>query len=166
MNEPSSFCLGSCGTGKRNARPDFWWNLPPAEYVKVHAEWEANLNALGTGVPGDDRNLLYPPYMINNGAGNLSEKTAPTTALHYGKIPHYDLHNLYGHAESYVTNNVSSHCSNWKTLHILMFPYLWCYRLFKRTALANVSSCWLARNSLVLESTLVTGQYNIIARVF
>ncbi|KAI9284580.1 alpha glucosidase [Umbelopsis sp. AD052] len=104
MNEPSSFCLGSCGTGKRNESPEFWWNLPADDYVKLHAEWEANLNALGTGVPGDSRNLLYPPYVINNGAGNLSEKTAPTTALHYGKVPHYDVHNLYGHAESHVTN--------------------------------------------------------------
>jgi alpha-glucosidase len=106
MNEPSSFCLGSCGTGKRNEVPQYWWNLPADEYVTLHAEWDANLTALGTGVPGDSRNLLFPPYVINNGAGNLSEKTAPTTSLHYGKIPHYDLHNLYGHAESHITNNV------------------------------------------------------------
>ncbi|CAM0137160.1 hypothetical protein VKS41_008740 [Umbelopsis sp. WA50703] len=105
MNEPSSFCLGSCGTGKQNEVPQYWWNLPTDEYNTLHAKWEKNLNALGTGVPGDSRNLLYPPYVINNGAGNLSEKTAPTTSLHYGRIPHYDLHNLYGHAESHVTNN-------------------------------------------------------------
>lgn len=107
MNEPSSFCLGSCGTGKRNQVPEYWWTLPTDEYNTLHAEWEKNLNALGNGVPGDTRNLLYPPYVINNGAGNLSEKTAPTTSLHYGRIPHYDIHNLYGHAESHVTNQVN-----------------------------------------------------------
>ncbi|CAM0142249.1 hypothetical protein VKS41_002270 [Umbelopsis sp. WA50703] len=97
MNEPSSFCLGSCGSGKRN-------QIPPASSDTEHAKEQAALNALGTGVPGDSRNLLYPPYIINNGAGNLSEKTAPTIATHYGKIPHYDVHNLYGHGEAYTTN--------------------------------------------------------------
>jgi alpha-glucosidase len=101
MNEPSSFCLGSCGSGKRN-------QIPPASSDTEHAKEQAALNALGTGVPGDSRNLLYPPYIINNGAGNLSEKTAPTIATHYGKIPHYDVHNLYGHGEAYTTNTVSA----------------------------------------------------------
>lgn len=100
MNEPSSFCLGSCGSNKRN-------QIPPGSSDAEHAKEQAALNALGTGVPGDSRNLLYPQYTINNGAGNLSEKTAPTIATHYGKIPHYDVHNLYGHGESYATNNVS-----------------------------------------------------------
>jgi hypothetical protein len=157
MNEPSSFCLGSCGTGKRNESPQFWWNLPADEYVTLHAEWEANLNALGTGVPGDSRNLLYPPYMINNGAGNLSEKTAPTTALHYGKIPHYDLHNLYGHAESHVTNNVGIHFFISPLVRTRSLTHILYHRLFKSTALVNVSSCSVVHNSLVLERTLVTG---------
>lgn len=106
MNEPSSFCLGSCGTNKRDTDPPLSWDLPQDEQDKLHAEWQAVIDAYGNSVPGDSRNLLYPGYAINNGGGNLSERTASMNALHYGNIPHYDLHNLYGHAECSITHNV------------------------------------------------------------
>ncbi|KAL1935041.1 hypothetical protein VTP01DRAFT_4181 [Rhizomucor pusillus] len=105
MNEPSSFCLGSCGTNKRDTDPPLSWDLPQDEQDKLHAEWQAVIDAYGNSVPGDSRNLLYPGYAINNGGGNLSERTASMNALHYGNIPHYDLHNLYGHAECSITHN-------------------------------------------------------------
>jgi alpha-glucosidase (family GH31 glycosyl hydrolase) len=53
------------------------------------------------------RDLLYPGYAINNGAGNLSDNTVSMIARHYGNQSHYDIHNLYGLAESYITRNVS-----------------------------------------------------------
>lgn len=110
MNEPSSFCLGSCGSGKPESEtPPLSWELPEAEQEKLHAEQVAALDAYGTSVPGDSRNLLYPKYAINNGYGNLSERTVSMTVLHYGGIPHYDLHNLYGHAEGSVTRDVSNY---------------------------------------------------------
>ncbi|GAA5805264.1 hypothetical protein HPULCUR_010778 [Helicostylum pulchrum] len=105
MNEPASFCLGSCGSlndsfsVKPKAEP---WQNTREEQVRLHALQELALNALGQP-PGETRNLLYPNYVINNGAGNLSEKTVAMTAQHYGNISHYDVHNLYGHAKGYIT---------------------------------------------------------------
>ncbi|KAF1796868.1 glycoside hydrolase family 31 protein [Mucor lusitanicus] len=105
MNEPASFCLGSCGTGKIDAgNQPYRWTLPQEEQDKNHALQEAALKKMGNP-PGEERNLLYPKYAINNGGGNLSELTVATTALHYGDIPHYDIHNLYGHAEGHITRN-------------------------------------------------------------
>ncbi|ORY93432.1 alpha glucosidase [Syncephalastrum racemosum] len=106
MNEPSSFCTGSCGDGKRDENPAVPWALSDEEAATLRKGWLKELDARGTSVPGDKRNLLYPKYSINNGAGYLSEKTAPTTALHHGGVPHYDIHNLYGHAEGYVSREV------------------------------------------------------------
>ncbi|KAL1929570.1 hypothetical protein VTP01DRAFT_1708 [Rhizomucor pusillus] len=105
MNEPASFCLGSCGTGKQDTWPKLYWEMSDEEFEQVHAQWTKDLEAFGTGVPGDKRNLLYPKYAINNQAGNLSEYTAAMTALHYDGVPHYDLHNLYGHAECSITHD-------------------------------------------------------------
>ncbi|KAI8971501.1 alpha glucosidase [Mycotypha africana] len=105
MNEPASFCLGSCGSGKVDAgKQPYRWLLPQEVQDANHAAQEEALKALGNP-PGETRDLLYPKYVINNGGGNLSELTVATTALHYGNVPHYDIHNLYGHAESYITRN-------------------------------------------------------------
>lgn len=46
------------------------------------------------GLP--DRNLINPPYMIDNEAGSLSNKTLDTDLTHYGGWKEYDTHNLYG----------------------------------------------------------------------
>ena len=107
MNEPASFCLGSCGTGKANTDPPIQFEIDPKEAAKIHAKEQIAIDALGTSVPGDSRNLLYPNYAINSGGGNLSERTTAMTTLHYGDIPHYDIHNLYGHAECSLTRDVS-----------------------------------------------------------
>ncbi|VFQ63906.1 unnamed protein product [Cuscuta campestris] len=50
--------------------------------------------------------LDNPPYQINN-SGNkraINEKTIPATAIHFGNIPDYNVHNLYGFLESKATN--------------------------------------------------------------
>ncbi|KAL7312261.1 hypothetical protein PS15m_008044 [Mucor circinelloides] len=102
MNEPSSFCLGSCGSlGEPNPTVSPWMNNL-TEQLRLHTLQESALNAMPTP-QGETRDLLYPAYIINNGAGNLSEKTLAMHARHYGNISHYDLHNLYGHAEGYIT---------------------------------------------------------------
>lgn len=114
MNEPSSFCLGSCGSlGEPNPIVSPWLNNI-TEQLRLHALQETALNAMP--IPeGETRNLLYPKYVINNGAGNLSEKTVAMNARHYGNISHYDIHNLYGHAEGYITREV---CAQLSILHI------------------------------------------------
>lgn len=116
MNEPSSFCIGSCGSGKLDVMPPSLepWNLPQDEQDKMTAEQNVALNELAK-TSKDPRNLLYPPYAINTGYGNLSVKTVAMIAPHYNGIPHYDIHNLYGHAESSVTRDVRSmsfYCCN------------------------------------------------------
>lgn len=106
MNEPTSFCLGSCGSllDDDNPAAEPWLNNQ-SEQFRLHTLQEGALNAMSLPV-GELRNLLYPSYIINNGAGNLSEHTIPMTAQHYGNVSHYDLHNLYGHAEGYITREV------------------------------------------------------------
>lgn len=106
MDEPSSFCLGSCGTGKQDTWPDLYWQLDDDKAEALIAEWQKAIDSYGNSTPGDSRNLLYPKYRIRNGYGDLSFRTASTNSLHYGGIPHYDLHNIYGHAEGEVTRQV------------------------------------------------------------
>ncbi|KAI9496829.1 alpha glucosidase [Zychaea mexicana] len=110
MDEPSSFCLGSCGSGKMDVLPPSFepWTLPQEQQDMMHISEEQALLELAKTVDleKETRNLLYPNYAIHNMAGNLSEKTAPMIAYHAdGTIPHYDLHNLYGHAECSTTRN-------------------------------------------------------------
>ena len=52
--------------------------------------------ATGTmlGLPG--RELIDPPYMIQNAAGSISNKSANTDLIHYNGLTEYDTHNLYG----------------------------------------------------------------------
>lgn len=103
MDEPSSFCLGSCGTGKQDTKPSQYWELDDDKAEALFAEWKKEIDSYGNSTPGDTRNLLYPNYRIRNGYGDLSVRTASTNSLHYGGVPHYDYHNIYGHAEGEVT---------------------------------------------------------------
>lgn len=106
MDEPSSFCLGSCGTGKQDTKPSQYWELDDDKAEALFAEWKKEIDSYGNSTPGDTRNLLYPNYRIRNGYGDLSVRTASTNSLHYGGVPHYDYHNIYGHAEGEVTRQV------------------------------------------------------------
>lgn len=50
--------------------------------------------------------LDNPPYKINNGGGKrpIGDRTVPATALHFGNVTEYNVHNLYGSLESRATN--------------------------------------------------------------
>ncbi|KAI8140128.1 glycosyl hydrolases family 31-domain-containing protein [Fennellomyces sp. T-0311] len=102
MNEPYSFCLGSCGTGYSGKDGLEIILNSEFESPQMHKERKAALDAI-TAYSKDSRNLLYPGYKISNYFGDLSEQTVAMTALHHGDIPHYDLHSLYAHAESHLT---------------------------------------------------------------
>ncbi|KAL1304389.1 hypothetical protein AAFC00_003389 [Neodothiora populina] len=46
------------------------------------------------GLPG--RDLINPPYKIQNSAGSISNLTLFTDLIHYNGLAEYDTHNLYG----------------------------------------------------------------------
>lgn len=50
--------------------------------------------------------LDNPPYSINNYGDHvtINQRTVPASSLHFGGIPEYDAHNLYGFLESRATN--------------------------------------------------------------
>lgn len=54
-----------------------------------------------TGLP--DRNLIDPPYTINDVAGSISNLTLDTDLVHYGGWKEYDTHNIYGAMMSEVS---------------------------------------------------------------
>lgn len=43
------------------------------------------------------RNLIYPPYVINNINGELGEHAVSPNATHHNGVVEYDVHNLWGH---------------------------------------------------------------------
>ncbi|RZC67828.1 hypothetical protein C5167_011527 [Papaver somniferum] len=47
--------------------------------------------------------LDNPPFKFNNGR-NINEKAIPVTAVHFGNITEYNVHNTYGHLEVKTTN--------------------------------------------------------------
>lgn len=66
-------------------------NHPPGQTAKdEHRSTPGSMK----GLPG--RDLLNPPYTINNAAGPLSEKTVQTDLIHANGLTEYDTHNLYG----------------------------------------------------------------------
>ena len=117
MNEPANFCVFPCSDPEEfaeenddppapppvrtNPRP-----LPgfPADFQppKGHSKRD-NRKGKKLGLPG--RELLNPPYKIDNAAGVLSMKTMDTDLIHAGEgYAEYDTHNLYGTSESTPTN--------------------------------------------------------------
>jgi alpha-glucosidase len=55
------------------------------------------------GLP--NRNLISPPYHINNTAGSLSQATINTDLIHANGLTEYDTHNLYGTMMSASSRN-------------------------------------------------------------
>ncbi|OJJ42298.1 hypothetical protein ASPZODRAFT_2122517 [Penicilliopsis zonata CBS 506.65] len=53
--------------------------------------------------PNVVRDVEYPPYVINNGHGALSEGAIATNATHHDGTLEYDIHNLFGLGEAQTT---------------------------------------------------------------
>ncbi|KAI8885616.1 glycoside hydrolase family 31 protein [Backusella circina FSU 941] len=99
MNEPS--CLGvSNDTSRKDTKHNATYMSNDTFTLEFDLQQFNMTNAVLK-----NHNLLYPGYTINNGAGSLSTGTVSMVAQHYGNQSHYDLHNLYGLAESYITRN-------------------------------------------------------------
>ncbi|KAJ2642413.1 hypothetical protein IW137_002732, partial [Coemansia sp. RSA 1287] len=89
MNEPASFCTGSCGSNRpMNEEPTLpWLSTAPHRFINK------------------TNRMLVPPYAINNHELELSDKTVETTAIHATGVTEYHVHNLYGHMESRATRD-------------------------------------------------------------
>ncbi|KAJ7439652.1 glycoside hydrolase family 31 protein [Mycena latifolia] len=90
MNEVSSFCEGSCGSGLEvsNTKTD-----------------GSGLSARGIGT-GDQTgiDINNPPYATHNGNGRLAVSTLSPNATHFGRYAELDVHNLWGLMEAEATH--------------------------------------------------------------
>ncbi|KAL3430896.1 glycosyl hydrolases family 31-domain-containing protein [Aspergillus tetrazonus] len=109
MNEAANMCTFPCTDPERYSiendlppappavRPSNPRPLPgfPDDFQPVSSK-RLSKRAHGDklGLPG--RNLLRPPYSIQNAAGALSQNTIQTNIGHAGGYVEYDTHNLYG----------------------------------------------------------------------
>nr|XP_004295461.2 PREDICTED: alpha-glucosidase-like [Fragaria vesca subsp. vesca] len=59
-----------------------------------------------TSAPTPNSTLDDPPYKINDSGGHrpILSKTIPGSALHYGNVTEYNVHNLYGMLQAKATN--------------------------------------------------------------
>ncbi|KAF8898025.1 glycosyl hydrolases family 31-domain-containing protein [Gymnopilus junonius] len=134
MNEASSFCDGSCGTGANLTDTSVPFLLPgepgnpvtdypecynstlsgPSGNVTVNGTLTCQLDTStaasivsrrGLGA-GKQRNvdLNTPPYAIHNGFGRLSIHALATNATHADGVVELDVHNLWGLMEEKATH--------------------------------------------------------------
>ena len=100
-----SSSLGSCGSSQSTHDKITTKSSPPSNVQKPKQKRDALVaephqpearQASGNmlGLPG--REVIDPPYMINNAAGSLSNKTIDTRIRHSNGLVEYDTHNLYG----------------------------------------------------------------------
>ncbi|KAJ8595178.1 hypothetical protein M405DRAFT_759499, partial [Rhizopogon salebrosus TDB-379] len=130
MNEPSSFCSYSCGSGANysalvplnvSARVitgypecynDTIWG--PSGNITINGTSTYSCAAdsttmtvtekRGVGAGGEQSvDLNSPPYAIHNGFGGLSQHTLATNATHYGGYAELDVHNIFGLMEEKTT---------------------------------------------------------------
>ncbi|KAJ7627419.1 glycosyl hydrolases family 31-domain-containing protein [Roridomyces roridus] len=132
MNEASSFCDGSCGSGIDISNTTLPVLLPgaPGNLVTDYPEGynatisgpSGNVTINGTltfGATDDSSSLSKrgvgagnqtgidinaPPYAIHNGNGRLSIHTLATNATHFGGYADLDTHNLWGLMETIATH--------------------------------------------------------------
>ncbi|KAJ3793712.1 glycosyl hydrolases family 31-domain-containing protein [Lentinula aff. detonsa] len=132
MNEISSFCQGSCGTGADLSNTSVPFLLPgdtgapvidypecydalvfgPSGNVTINGTLTCTSNSTlstlakrGVGAGAEKGvNLNTPPYAIHNGAGDLSINTLATNATHAGGFVELDVHNMWGMMEEKATH--------------------------------------------------------------
>ncbi|KAH8162807.1 hypothetical protein CIB48_g5435 [Xylaria polymorpha] len=96
MNEVSSFCSGSCGSGERD--------------YDVTGRTSSS-SATAELVTADTRNVESPPYAVNNYHGELGGHTMSSNATNGDGTLQYDFHNVWGHlylnATYYALLNIS-----------------------------------------------------------
>ncbi|KAI9688796.1 MAG: hypothetical protein M1822_001153 [Bathelium mastoideum] len=117
MNEASNFCHYPCSDPQGYAsatgeppNPPAIRPTPPEPIPGFPANFQPNgsiskRQASGDmlGLPG--RNLINPPYAINDVAGSLSNLTLNTDLIHANGLAEYDTHNLYGTMMSVTSRN-------------------------------------------------------------
>lgn len=81
MNEPANFCDGECNPESESA-----W--------KIALEFDPE-------IPSKKHRPLDLPYIP--GDQPFETKTLPPNLIHYGDYLHKDIHNIYGHLDSYYT---------------------------------------------------------------
>ncbi|KZO89390.1 glycoside hydrolase family 31 protein [Calocera viscosa TUFC12733] len=119
MNEASSFCDGSCGSGRdiSNTTPPFILPGLPGNPVTSFPEgynstlWGTSGNISVNGMltygtkkrapEGDEINV--PPYTVHNAEGRLSTHALATNATHTDGTLELVAHNLWGAMEEYAT---------------------------------------------------------------
>ncbi|KAG7095313.1 hypothetical protein E1B28_006078 [Marasmius oreades] len=130
MNEPSSFCEGSCGTGQLLSKlqvPPVVLPGTPGNLVTDYPECydpdkfgpSGNITVNGTltcqpsaslskrAVPDPAQTQIdvnSVPYAIHNGNGRLSVGTVATNATHANGIVDINVHNLFGLTEEKATH--------------------------------------------------------------
>jgi alpha-glucosidase len=126
MSEASSFCIGSCGTGKLGNNPvhvpfalpgepgNVIYDYPEGFAASNATEAAAAASASAAQIPAAStpmpvaavrtetlgtRNLDYPPYIINNvqDGHDLAAHAVAPDATHADGTVEYDFHNLFGH---------------------------------------------------------------------
>ena len=117
MNEASNFCYYPCSDPQAFANANGEPPQPPPVRPGPPGPipgFPANFQPNGTvskrqasgdmlGLPG--RDLINPPYKIQDAAGSLSNLTLDTNLIHANGISEYDMHNLYGTTMSVVSRN-------------------------------------------------------------
>ncbi|KAI0364938.1 hypothetical protein BV20DRAFT_1039183 [Pilatotrama ljubarskyi] len=134
MNEPSSFCIGSCGTGANLTAatiPTMFFPGTPGNLVTDYPEgynasiWgpSGNITINGTLTFGNlsspsrvysrralgaaaepGVNINSPPYALHNADGFLSTHTVSTNATHASGVVELDVHNMWGLMEEKATH--------------------------------------------------------------
>ncbi|KAL4912832.1 glycosyl hydrolases family 31-domain-containing protein [Aspergillus aurantiobrunneus] len=110
MNEAANFCTFPCTDPKRYETEN---DLPPApppvrpssprplprfpDSFQPASSKRFSKRAHGDKLGLPNRNILYPPYSLQNAAGPISMNTIQTDIVHAGEgYVEYDTHNLYG----------------------------------------------------------------------